>query len=290
MKKNAVNVSSRRPKTQKTPQADEAIRGKTKKRGDINTMADQLMQLVTVENGELRTTTLAIAEGMDVEHKAVIQLVRNYRNDLEEFGGVTFETRPFETAGGIQSREIASLNEQQATLIMTYMKNTEIARSFKKRLVKAFYELAKRQHTDPLQALNDPATMRGLLLTYSEKVIELESRVSERDKMISVITPKAEIADRISLADGSMCITNAAKTLQIQPKLLFNLLSQNKFIYRRPGCSNWVAYQDKLQTGYLEHKITTVERTSGDTKTVEQVLVTPKGLVKLAAIIGTPMC
>jgi len=132
---------------------------------------------------------------------------------------------------------------------------------------------------DPLQALEDPAAMRSLLLTYSEKVIE-------RDKLIAYMQPKVEALDRLSMADGSLCITNAAKSLQVQPKFLFNLLSQNKFIYRRPGCNHWIAYQDKLQTGYLEHKVTTIERTGSDAKTVEQVLVTPKGLVKLAGMIS----
>ena len=44
-------------------------------------------QLVTLSNNnEAITTTLAIAEGTEVEHKAVIQLVRNYISDLEDFG------------------------------------------------------------------------------------------------------------------------------------------------------------------------------------------------------------
>ena len=100
--------------------------------------------LVFLSDGEPRTTSLAIAEGMKIEHRAVLQLIRTYVADLAEFGGVAFDMRPFETAGGIQSREVAVLNQEQSTLIMTYMKNTEIARSFKKRLVKAFFALARQ--------------------------------------------------------------------------------------------------------------------------------------------------
>jgi hypothetical protein len=37
-----------------------------------------------------------------------------------------------------------------------------------------------------------------------------------------------------------------------------------------------------LQAGHLEHKVTTVSRSDGSEKTVEQVLVTPKGLARLA--------
>lgn len=35
--------------------------------------------------------TVTIAEGVNVEHKAVIQLVRKYESDFNAFGRVTFE-------------------------------------------------------------------------------------------------------------------------------------------------------------------------------------------------------
>uniref|UniRef100_A0A1A9Z2J2 AntA domain-containing protein n=1 Tax=Glossina pallidipes TaxID=7398 RepID=A0A1A9Z2J2_GLOPL len=38
---------------------------------------------------------------------------------------------------------------------------------------------AKAIPTDPIQMLNDPAAMRSILLTYTEKVIALESKVEE---------------------------------------------------------------------------------------------------------------
>lgn len=242
--------------------------------------------IVSLVGDELRTTTLAIADGMDVEHKAVIQLVRNYCCDLEEFGLVTFEMapRPAGQHGG-GNIEYALLNEQQSTLIMTYMKNTKIARSFKKRLVKAFFDLAKQPHIDPIAVLNDPAAMRGLLLTYSEKVINLETKVTERDKLISCIQPQADALQRFSLAEGSLCITDAAKTLQLQPKKMFSILQEQKWIYRRVGSDHWIGYQDKLQQQLLEHKTTTVSRTDGSEKISEQVRITPKGLSKLALLL-----
>lgn len=87
--------------------------------------------------------------------------------------------------------------------------------------------------------------------------------------------------------DGSVCITNAAKDLGIQPKRLFAWLSENLWIYRRAGGSGWVAYQHRIQSGLLEHKVTTVEKSDGTTKMVEQVLVTPKGLARLAQVFSS---
>ena len=102
-----------------------------------------MSDLITIHDGTPTTTSTAIAEGTRTQHKNVLELVRKYQKDLEEFGRVAFQTRPFETAGGIQNQEIARLNERQATLVMTYMRNTAIVRSFKKRLVKEFYDMAE---------------------------------------------------------------------------------------------------------------------------------------------------
>ncbi|WP_455481269.1 Rha family transcriptional regulator [Bartonella sp. B12(2025)] len=101
--------------------------------------------LVTINNAGIAvTTSLKVAEGVGNSHATVIKLVRNNRKDFEEFGRVGFEIVPFETTGGRQKREIAILNEAQATLLMTYMRNNDMVRAFKKALVKAFYELKKQ--------------------------------------------------------------------------------------------------------------------------------------------------
>ncbi|WP_375640088.1 MULTISPECIES: Rha family transcriptional regulator [unclassified Bartonella] len=98
--------------------------------------------LVTINNAGIAvTTSLKIAEGVGNRHKTVIQLVRQNIEDFEEFGRVAFEMLPFGTRGGRQKREVAILNEPQATLLMTYMRNNDTVRAFKKALVKAFYDL-----------------------------------------------------------------------------------------------------------------------------------------------------
>ncbi|WET17004.1 phage antirepressor KilAC domain-containing protein [Yersinia intermedia] len=132
---------------------------------------------------------------------------------------------------------------------------------------------------DPMAALNDPEFLRGTLLTYSEKVIALEHKVE-------VMQPDIDALERIAKADGTMCITNAAKHLQVQPKFLFKLMSENHWIYRRTGGRTWLAYQERIQQGVLEHKVTTVSRGDGSEKVVEQVLVTAKGLTKLSKMLG----
>ena len=101
---------------------------------------------------------------------------------------------------------------------------------------------------------------------------------------LAITAPKAQALDRIADAEGSMCITDAAKHLKIQPKRLFSWLAANDWIYRRPGNANWIAYQPRLKSGVLDHKVALVARGDGTEKVVEQVLVTAKGLAKLAQV------
>lgn len=131
---------------------------------------------------------------------------------------------------------------------------------------------------NPAAALNDPATLRSILLQNVEKVIALEAQVSE-------LRPAQEALLRISTADGSLCITEAAKALQMRPKDLFQWLRQNGWIYRRPGAAHDLGYQSKTTAGLLEHKVTTVLRADGSEKVTEQVRITAKGLTKLASLI-----
>ena len=107
-------------------------------------------QLVFARNGQALTTSEIIAQGVGVQHKNILALVRNYQADFETFNPVAFETRQGKALpqGGFgQGVTIAILSEQQATLLVTYCKNTETVRKFKVALVKAFYEMRLQMST-----------------------------------------------------------------------------------------------------------------------------------------------
>ena len=74
-----------------------------------------------------------------------------------------------------------------------------------------------------MQLLADPNLLRNALLTYSEKVIELEHKVE-------VMQPTMEAFARIARAEGSMCLTDAAKALQQEPHKFNKWLHMNDWI------------------------------------------------------------
>ena len=137
-----------------------------------------------------------------------------------------------------------------------------------------------------LPDFTNPAIAARAWADQVEKVQALAMETQEKQKALDVAQPKAEALDRISGAEGSICITSAAKILNIQPKKLFQSLHACGWIYKRPGARAWLGHQDKIRQGLLDHKSTTVERSDGSSKMVEQVLVTPKGLTKLAALMA----
>lgn len=116
----------------------------------------QAVSLVTMNGNVPVTTSVAIAQVLSRPHHGVIQLVHSHERELCVFERVAFEMQPFATCGGTQSREVAILNEQQATLLISFMSNTPKVVDFKIRLVKAFYEMRQRLEEEKLKEARLP--------------------------------------------------------------------------------------------------------------------------------------
>ncbi len=85
------------------------------------------------------TTPDVIASNTGNSLKSVNQLVRYKKKHLERFGILTFEMAKLNGRG--RPRKIYHLNEQQATLLITFLDNTPQVELFKVALVKEFYEM-----------------------------------------------------------------------------------------------------------------------------------------------------
>lgn len=105
-----------------------------------------MSELVLLHHNEPMTTSLAVAEGTENTHQAIMKMVKTYVSQLQEFGEVGFQIR-LNPQGS--PTEFAFLNEPQATLLITFLRNSEIVVRFKVALVKAFYELRARNAVPP---------------------------------------------------------------------------------------------------------------------------------------------
>ncbi|EID8610625.1 phage regulatory protein [Campylobacter jejuni] len=96
--------------------------------------------LVYSSNGVLITDQNKISIISKVDTNSIQRLIRTYKQDLEYFGKLDFSLQKIAKT----NKKIYYLNEQQATLLLTYMKNSESVRNAKKVLVFAFYQMKEK--------------------------------------------------------------------------------------------------------------------------------------------------
>lgn len=249
-----------------------------------------MSDLVIIQGGELVTTTLAIATGTANKHEAVIKLARTYQADLSEFGLVRFEIQPKpQGQRGGSDTEYAILNEEQAALLITYMRNNDVVRRFKIALVRGFSDM-RRQIATPAPALpdfTDPAAAARAWADAKDAERLASTKVGQLEHQVAELAPAAAGLERIANIDDAMCVTDAAKTLQLAPGKLREILLEKKWVYPRQGKPGHVAYQDKIHAGYLKHKYFNYQDPeSGEPKSKAQVLVTSKGVAKLSKMLS----
>jgi len=134
------------------------------------TKAVDLNEVVRFYGNEVRAGTLLISLGLDRSHENLIRTINNNKSDFEEYGKLEsnksrkidaeFPDLKSDKTKRKRGRPVEEywLNKQQATLLITYLRNlkkNDKVKEFKKLLVRRFFEmedaLAKieRQKNDP---------------------------------------------------------------------------------------------------------------------------------------------
>lgn len=226
-----------------------------------------MQNLITTGN----TPTMSSREIAELCEKRHPDVKRDVENMLRELGiNVSSFAHIYRDARNREQREFLLDRELTETLITGY------SIALRHKVIRRLHELEQKASAPSIpQSL--PEALR-LAADLAEQNSHLQLVVSEQ-------APKVEALNRIAVAEGSLCITDAAKSLQIKRKDLLKVMQERKWIYRRTGSTHFVAYQDKIQSGVMEHKYATVERPDGTEKTTEQARITAKGLVRLADII-----
>lgn len=124
------------------------------------------------------TTSEIIAECADVQHHTITRTIGKNISRFERYGKVGFKIQAM--ASGQQSKNYI-LNEQQATLLITFLKNTEQVATFKENLVKAFFEMRDELTKFQLQRELEKPKRRALheaIETWSEAPKHAHSTVT----------------------------------------------------------------------------------------------------------------
>lgn len=117
--------------------------------------------------------------------------------------------------------------------------------------------------------------------------VQLLEMNEEKDEQIAKLTPKAEALDRLETSEGSVGPRLASKMLGIPEKKFTAWLQANRWAFRQNGIGPLQAYVDKRERGYLDHRPHTFrDQVSGEDRTVPQLMITPKGLKRLAELLS----
>lgn len=198
--------------------------------------------LVYLKSDEVFTDSMVIAKGTDNQHKSVVAIIKKYHKDFEDFGRLEFSDLKSTNPKGGRPTKVYRLNEEQAALLMTYLGNTEIVRTFKKRLVHQFFEMRKfiaerhtkewvetrqqgkmtrKSETDVIKELVEYAKDQGS--THSYMLYTTYSKLANR--MVGIKGKERDIATTIQL-----------NNLNIFENIILNLI--------RVGMSQEMDYHD----------------------------------------------
>lgn len=96
---------------------------------------------LTPNTEEPFTTSEVISECAGIQHHTVTRLIQQHESDFREFGSLRFEIEVRKRDVGATTAKKYKLNEQQATLLLTFLRNTPTVIAFKKELVRQFYAM-----------------------------------------------------------------------------------------------------------------------------------------------------
>ena len=133
---------------------------------------------------DLTTTSSIIARNTNKAHKDVLELIRKHIDDLQEVGRVTFQTLPFETAGGIQKQEVAELDDYSTMLLLTHMRSIGIIKDFKRELVIEFKRMRELLRCN---AKAESLDYQKQLALQSDKLATVNQREPRDERTLAVV-------------------------------------------------------------------------------------------------------
>ncbi|EGS8952689.1 phage regulatory protein [Campylobacter coli] len=167
--------------------------------------------LIVKYNGALVTTQNKISKLTNNNEISIQKLIRTYKADLEEFGILEFENQLIINSKNVKNyKKIYYLNEQQATLLLTYMKNSESVRNAKKVLVFAFYQMKEKLRS--LEQEQEKARFKSL---------------SDENLRLNSLNHHQKIGYKSQLAQQKEHYENKIKALQ------YDLENKNELSFKR---------------------------------------------------------
>lgn len=195
--------------------------------------------IVFIDNGEVFANSRDVAAYFGKEH-------RNILRDIEKLigeGVLKFEHTPYIDPQNGQTYKSYNMDRDGFTLLAMGFTGKK-ALKFKLAYINQFnaMEAELRHRTNVAIDYSDPAILMGVM-----NHLQLENK--KKDQIIAEQGHQLKKLDRLEGAHGSMCISDAAKTLDMKRDDLFRFMEARRWIFKRVGNKNWLAYDEKRKAG-----------------------------------------
>ena len=250
-------------------------------KGNLPDMNPERSPVVFTKNGEVFANSRDIAEVFGKEHKDVLRATDNLQCS-SEFRQRNFALTVVREKVGATDRDMRSFDMTKDGFTFLVMGFTgEKAARFKERYIAAFNAMEAELRAAPRVMIDytDPKVLLGVMS-------HLQEQIAEKDTKLEVQGQKLAKLVKIEASGGSLSFQETAKTLKLDPlKKMTGLLVRHQWIYKRVGNSNWLARQDKIRAGLLEHAEHTYLDSRGEERVATRARVTPKGLLAIAQLL-----
>ena len=239
--------------------------------------------VVFIQNGEVFANSRDVAAYFGKQHGHIIRDIEKLIAErVPNFGQtVVYRENP---SGGASIKSKAYNMDRDGFTLLAMSFSGKKALQFKLRYIEQFnaMEAELRRQSNMVIDYSDPAILIGVM-----NHLQIENK--KKDELIAEQEQHLKKLDRLEGAEGSMCISDAAKTLGVKRDDLFRFLDSRRWIFKRSGNKSWLAYDEKRRAGYMEHDDHLYIDAEGRERVATRALVTAKGLVKLAELLNQPL-
>lgn len=209
--------------------------------------------ILSTQNGEPVASSRQIAESFEKNHRDVLRAVDNLKEDVRNFAQMFFETTVPDNYGREQRAYL--MNRDGFTLLAMGFTG-KAALEWKLKYIAAFNEMEKK-------LAEQPQLTRSQLIATA--LIAAHEELEEKDKRIAELTPDAEFARAVCIADNCRTATSIAKDYGLTAEKLNKLLYSQRVQYKDSD-GQWVLYKPYQGKGYTKNrKGKAIQRSNGKT-------------------------
>lgn len=209
--------------------------------------------VLSMQSGEPVASSRQIAENFEKNHNHVLRDIDSLKKDVSNFGQMFFETTAPDSYGREQRAYL--MNRDGFTLLaMGFTGKTAL--EWKLKYIAAFNEMEKK-------LTEQPQLTRSQLLATA--LIAAHEELEEKDKRIAELTPDAEFARAVCIADNCRTATSIAKDYGLTAEKLNKLLYSQRVQYKDSD-GQLVLYKPYQGKGYTKNrKGKAIQRSNGKT-------------------------